>query len=862
MTQIGSRSLGGVIRAVVTAGGTGYTSAPTVNINGAGSGATAAAVMAGTVVSEVIVAKPGSGYSSVTLTFSGGGGTGAAATAAAFTGTTYTPLTFFKGRFNDVYGVDGMGRGLRWDGDSASVQAIGLLKPNKGPVITAGTTASKYVASLEIVGQGAGYNQPPTISIDGGGYATQAKAIARVANGRLVGVSLSDQGSGYTSLPKVTLVGGQGSGATLNVGILGEIFDVAITNRAGGLSAGTLLPITFSSAQGLTFASGAVMVGSDGCLASVYMYAGGTGATTEGVTASCGVGSLQVRMQYRVTAVSVGNSGSEYMTPPVVSFRCASDDSQGYGAAATAYINSTGNITGVSVYQGGRYYSRPEAIVYETPAAINATLSSNFRGVYQCAVRFLDSTPESQGGPIPSSISELVEVNVGESASSFTWSFNHTVLDDRVTAMELWRSSAGQSVLLYRVGTIQRANFASTYTEAVSDVDLIDATRSGYGLMPVTLPSGQINARRFEIPPGNYCVACMFQDRAWYAVDSLGDKPNSLLYSEVDEPESVSPTNELVLQENTDEPDKIVALVPLSTALLVIQQYHIYRLQYVAQPVIDASVLLVAYRGILNSRCYATINGVAYIADSMGMYAFDGQQESAVSVPVDNFWRDRIVDFSKSALFHVTADHSRKVVRFHYCKSTDTLPTRALCYCIATQAWWEEQYDRAMTCGVPATIAGQRTDLLGTSVGTFVKPTALVDVTANVAYSIRTGNYKLAPPGKDRDRTIEVTFEPTSNNHDLTCRLHFNNSQTARPNAIASNTGGFGFVSDVSGSVVSLSRTRASGLQESNGVAQAGFAGHRSDHSTGADRQVAVALSGTQTLDQLTLYDLKLNGVE
>lgn len=860
MTQIGTRQLGGLVKAVLTAGGTGYTSAPTVNVAGSGTGASVIAVMAGTVVKEVLILKPGTGYSSATLSFVGAGGTGADATAAVYTGSTINPVCFFKGRFNDVYGVDGTGRGFRWNGTAAAVQAIGLAKPGKGPAITAGTTASKYVASLQIVGPGAGYNQPPTVTIEGGGYTTQAKAIAQVSNGRLVSVSLSDQGSGYTSIPKVTVSGGQGSGSTLSVGIVGEIFNVAITNRGGGLTAGELLPISFSSAQGLTQAAGAVLVGTDGCLADVYLYAAGTGATTEGVTASCGVGSLQVNMQYRVSTVAVGNSGSGYMTPPFVSFRCASNDSQGYGAAGTAYVNATGNVTGVSVYQGGRYYARPEAIIYDTPAAINATLSSNFRGVYQCAIRFIDDNANSQGGPVPSSISELVEVDVGEAASSFTWNFNFTAIDDRVTAMELWRTSADQSVVLYRVATIQRASFASSYVEAISDVDLIDTTRSGYGLMPVTLPSGQLNARRFEVPPGNCAVGCMFQDRAWYAVDTTGEKPNSLLYSEVDEPESVPEANELVLQENTDEPDKIVALVPLSTALLVIQQYHIYRLQYVAQPVIDASVLLVSYRGILNSRCYTTINGVAYIADSMGMYAFDGQQESPVSVPVDNFWRDRIIDFTKSALFHVSADHQRRVVRFHYCRTADTLPTRALCYCIATQAWWDEQYDRAMTASAPVTISGQRIDVLGTSVGTFVKPTALVDVTANVSYSMRTGNYKLAVGNKDR--TIEILYEPTSNTHDLTMKLHFNNSPTSRNNAIAANTGGFGFVSDVSGSVVSLSRTRSSNLQESNGLAQAGFAGHRSDHSTGADRNVAVALSGTQTLDQLTLYDIKVGGTE
>lgn len=67
----------------VTAGGSGYTSAPTVSISGGGgSGATAVATVSSGVVTSVTVTAGGSGYtSSPTITFSGGGGSGANATA-------------------------------------------------------------------------------------------------------------------------------------------------------------------------------------------------------------------------------------------------------------------------------------------------------------------------------------------------------------------------------------------------------------------------------------------------------------------------------------------------------------------------------------------------------------------------------------------------------------------------------------------------------------------------------------------------------------------------------------------------------------------------------------------------------------
>lgn len=68
---------------VVTAGGSGYTSAPTVSFSGGGgSGAAGTAVVQNGIVVEVVITHPGSGYTSVpAVGFTGGGGTGATATA-------------------------------------------------------------------------------------------------------------------------------------------------------------------------------------------------------------------------------------------------------------------------------------------------------------------------------------------------------------------------------------------------------------------------------------------------------------------------------------------------------------------------------------------------------------------------------------------------------------------------------------------------------------------------------------------------------------------------------------------------------------------------------------------------------------
>ena len=76
-----SSTAAGIERIEVTAGGTGYTSAPTVTITGDGSGATATATVAGNVVTSITVTGKGTNYSVADITISGGGGSDATARA-------------------------------------------------------------------------------------------------------------------------------------------------------------------------------------------------------------------------------------------------------------------------------------------------------------------------------------------------------------------------------------------------------------------------------------------------------------------------------------------------------------------------------------------------------------------------------------------------------------------------------------------------------------------------------------------------------------------------------------------------------------------------------------------------------------
>jgi hypothetical protein len=825
--------------------------------------------MAGTLVESVVITASGTGFTgNPTISFSGGGGTGAAATATAYTGS-LRPMSFFKGRYNDLYGVDGMGRGIRWDGAATAADAIGVIKPAVAPAVTASTTGfSGRVVAVQMVNSGAGYNAPPAVTFVGTASST-ARARATVFNGRISEVVVTDGGAGYSATPAVEIAGGIGSGAAFNVGVLGQVDTIEIINGgAGYTSAGSLAPqVTFSTAQGLTDARAIVTVADDGSIDSVFVTASGTGATTSPVTATitAGTGSgaqLKVHMLYGVAAITASTSGSGYHTAPIITFRAASEDPYGVGAAATAFVNTTGNVTGASVYAAGQYRKPPTALILDTSAKATATVQQPFRGKYLCCVRYISGPSDDPSRQTASSISDLFEIDAGNAAQAFYWNVTHTAVDARVSAMELWRTSGDQSVILFRVATIKTTDAAwnGTYVDAVDDDRLTDPEREGYGLMPITLPSGQVNARRFGVPPGEFAVACVFQDRAWYAVDVTGDRPNSLLFSEVDELESVPEENELVLQENTGSPDKIVALIPFASQLLIAQSAHLYSLSYVAQPVLDASMRLVSYRGVLNNRCWGVLGGVAYLVDDSGMYAFDGSSQQPVSVAVDNFWQDKIIDFSKADKFHVRADAGRRVVRFFYCQAADTEPVRALCYGIATQAWWEETYATAVTASCAAALNGKNEPVYGLASGSWMKSGGSDDAGSAIPYLYRTG--PLPVNSESGSRAVSFLYKPTAATANLGLRVHYNNSSQPRPNAVASNRGD-GFVTDTGSTEVvlnmSLSRSQ---LGNAVGYAKAHFAGRADDRSAGADRHVAVAVGGTQPSgDPVVIYGIAMDGV-
>jgi hypothetical protein len=173
-------------------------------------------------------------------------------------------------------------------------------------------------------------------------------------------------------------------------------------------------------------------------------------------------------------------------------------------------------------------------------------------------------------------------------------------------------------------------------------------------------------------------------------------------------------------------------------------------------------------------------------------------------------------------------------------------------------------YPTAVTATGVTFLGGQRRHALGTAGGAWLKESGTTDDGAAVTYRVRTGNLALS---NEPDRAVDVIYKPTPTASTLNLDLHYNSSDTPRPNAVQSDRGtGFTVTANGPASLnMQKARPPAGGgaaLGDATGQARAYFAGRRDDRSAGGDQHVAVDLSGQQSQDPVTLYAVGVRGVQ
>lgn len=201
------------------------------------------------------------------------------------------------------------------------------LAPIGGSAIQIPTQQFNYYNPQSVTGTsgltgGTGYTSPPTVSFVGGG-GSGATATATVAAGAVTAVTITNGGSGYTSVPTVVFTGGAGTGAAATA-VIGD------------------------TGQGVT---------------GVAVNTGGTGYTTPPTVAITGGGGSGAVVTAQisggvVTGFTVVNAGTGYTSVPSVGL----SGGGGSGAAGTATIGHVNNnvfgfgltdpVTGVLFFAG------------------------------------------------------------------------------------------------------------------------------------------------------------------------------------------------------------------------------------------------------------------------------------------------------------------------------------------------------------------------------------------------------------------------------------------------------------------------------------------------------------------------------
>ena len=215
-----STTAAGIERIEVTAGGTGYTSAPNVYITGAGTGATATATInAGSVASIAVTAK-GTDYSTAHIVISGGGGSDATARVVLSpeNGHGTHPVKELGGFFSAVNTLlDGSGGGDLTVGNdfrqitlvknpfnfgTATISTAATLKAT--PALSfSSTTSSFQVDELITQGSGATLAQAFVVEVDAGtGYVHYLQNSKTGYGNFVTGVSVAGATSGAQGTPK------------------------------------------------------------------------------------------------------------------------------------------------------------------------------------------------------------------------------------------------------------------------------------------------------------------------------------------------------------------------------------------------------------------------------------------------------------------------------------------------------------------------------------------------------------------------------------------------------------------------------------------------------------------------------------
>ena len=230
-----------------------------------------------------------------------------------------------------------------------------ILDPSNGYYTWDGTNlvAVGSVGSIAVISGGSGYTSIPTVTISAPNNANgvQALAAATISGGAVTTITVSEAGTGYTVAPTVTLSGGGGTGANAIAGIV-------------TFQKGTVTVAVTNGGSGYTNVSNTVVTISGG---------GGTNATAQAVLSG-----------NQVSQILMSNPGSGYTNTANITVSITGGG--GSNATAKAVINSNDNV-GVASFSGRVWVAYGRTVAYTSAGSYN-----DFTSVSAGNILLTDST--------------------------------------------------------------------------------------------------------------------------------------------------------------------------------------------------------------------------------------------------------------------------------------------------------------------------------------------------------------------------------------------------------------------------------------------------------------------------------------
>ncbi len=235
------------------------------------------------------------------------------------------------------------------------------------PVMVAPQTATGKAAKLggrvlevTVTGSGSGYTTAPAVTISApGAGGTQAVAVATVADGKVTEINIVGEGGGYQSVDVMVTVAPPPAGNVVS--------SLTITNGGSGYP---IAPVVTLSAPPAGMTATAVATVSGGVITGLSIVNTGSGysgapAVSIGSPPASGVQATAVAEVKggQLTGITVTSAGSGYTAAPVITIAAPPERAT---ASATATVEN-GKVTGFTISNGGGGYLAPPSINLPTP---------------------------------------------------------------------------------------------------------------------------------------------------------------------------------------------------------------------------------------------------------------------------------------------------------------------------------------------------------------------------------------------------------------------------------------------------------------------------------------------------------------